>query len=96
VQAINVLADRTDGKVAQALIGDSDQDAMQVHHTIVRKIVEPGAKCVSVGDGVGRRRVLKLVPSAHPMRGSGCSRANTPTGACSSIDEERCAYLCSN
>ncbi len=43
VPAINSLADRTDGKVAQALIGDSEEDAMQVH-TIVRKIVEPGAK----------------------------------------------------
>ena len=40
VPAINSLADRTDGKVAQALIGDSQEDAMQVH-TIVRKIVEP-------------------------------------------------------
>ena len=37
VPAINALADRTDGKVAQALIGDSEQDAMQVHRTIVRK-----------------------------------------------------------
>ena len=44
VPAINSLADRTDGKVAQALIGDSEEDAMQVHHTIVRKIVEPDAK----------------------------------------------------
>ena len=43
VPAINSLADRTDGKVAQALIGDSEEDAMQVH-TIVRKIVEPDAK----------------------------------------------------
>jgi hypothetical protein len=39
-----VLADRTDGKVAQALIGDSEQDAIRVHHTIIRKIVEPDAK----------------------------------------------------
>ena len=44
VPAINALADRTDGKVAQTLVGDSEQDAMQVHHTIVRKIVEPDAK----------------------------------------------------
>jgi len=42
--AINSLADRTDGKVAQALIGAASEDAMQVHHTIVRKIVEPEAK----------------------------------------------------
>jgi len=43
VPAINALADRTDGKVAQALIGDVSEDAVQVH-TIVRKIVEPDAK----------------------------------------------------
>jgi hypothetical protein len=42
--AINSLADRTDDKVAQALIGDSQEDAMQVHHKIIRKIVEPDAK----------------------------------------------------
>jgi hypothetical protein len=84
MQAIHVLADRTDGKVAQALIGDSDQDAMQVHHTIVRKIVEPGAKCVSVGDGVGRRRVLNWYHQLTPC----VARAvveNTPTGACSRL-----------
>ena len=39
VPAINVLADRTDGKVAQTLIDDSQEDAVRVHHTIVRKIV---------------------------------------------------------
>jgi len=44
VPAINALADRTDGKVAQTLIGDSQEDAVRVHHTIVRKIVEPDAK----------------------------------------------------
>src|SRR5262245_38102525 len=44
VSAINALADRTDGKVAQALIGDGEQDAVRVHHTIVRKIVEPDAR----------------------------------------------------
>jgi hypothetical protein len=44
LSAINALADRTDGKVAQALIGDSEQDAVRVHHTIIRKIVEPHAK----------------------------------------------------
>jgi hypothetical protein len=43
VSAINALTDRTDGKVAQALIGDSEEDAIRVHH-IVRKIVEPDAK----------------------------------------------------
>jgi hypothetical protein len=44
VPAINSLADRTDGKVAQALIGDSEEDAVQLVHTITRKIVEPDAK----------------------------------------------------
>ena len=44
MSAINALADRTDGKVAQALVGDTEQDAVWVHHTIVRKIVEPDAK----------------------------------------------------
>jgi transcription elongation GreA/GreB family factor len=42
--AINSLADRTDGKVAQALIGDSEEDPVRVHHTMVRKVVEPDAK----------------------------------------------------
>ncbi len=44
VPAINSLADRTDGKVAQALIGDSEEDAVRLHHTIIRKIVEPDTK----------------------------------------------------
>ena len=30
VPAINTLADRTDGKVAQALIGDSEQDGVRL------------------------------------------------------------------
>jgi len=37
VPAINSLADRTDGKVAQALIGDSDEDGVRLVHTITRK-----------------------------------------------------------
>ena len=41
--AINSLADRTDGKVAQALIGDSEEDGVRLVHTITRKIVEPDA-----------------------------------------------------
>ena len=53
VSAINTLADRTDGKVAQALIGDSEHDSMQVHHTIVRKIVEPDAKQADDARGWG-------------------------------------------
>ena len=44
VPAINSLADRTDGKVAQALIGDSEEDGVRLTHTITRKIVEPDAK----------------------------------------------------
>ena len=41
VPAINSLADRTDGKVAQALIGDSEEDGVRLVHTIRRRIVEP-------------------------------------------------------
>ena len=44
VPAINSLADRTDGKVAQALIGDSEEDGVKLIHTITRRIVEPDAK----------------------------------------------------
>ena len=44
VPAINSLADRTDGKVAQALIGDSQEDGVRLVHTITRRIVEPDAK----------------------------------------------------
>jgi len=33
-----------DGKVAQALIRDSQEDAVQMHHTIIRKIVAPDGK----------------------------------------------------
>ena len=40
----STLADRTDGKVAQALIRDSQEDAVQMHHTIIRKIVAPDGK----------------------------------------------------
>src|SRR6476619_8512441 len=43
VPAINSLADRTDGKVAQALIGDSEEDGVRLVHTITRKIVEQEA-----------------------------------------------------
>ena len=44
VPAINSLADRTDGKVAQAVIGDSEEDGVRLVHTITRRIVEPGAR----------------------------------------------------
>jgi hypothetical protein len=56
VPAINTLADRTDGKVAQALIGDSEQDAVQLHHTITRKIVDPDAKEAASSSSKGSRQ----------------------------------------
>ena len=39
-----VARDRTDGKVAQGLIGDSEEEGVRLVHTNTRKIVEPGAK----------------------------------------------------
>jgi hypothetical protein len=42
--AINSLADRTDGKVAQAMIGDSEGDGVRLVHTITRKIIGADAK----------------------------------------------------
>jgi predicted membrane GTPase involved in stress response len=43
IQAINGIADRLDGKPAQAVIGGEEDDpALQVHHTITRRIVGPG------------------------------------------------------
>jgi hypothetical protein len=40
--AIQMIADRTDGKVAQAITGALDEPGLQVHHTIRRIIVRPG------------------------------------------------------
>jgi hypothetical protein len=41
VPAIREIADRLDGKVPQALVGDSDEDAINVVHKIERVIVRP-------------------------------------------------------
>lgn len=43
VQAIKEVADRLDGKVPQAVIGDEGEDAIQVVHRIERVIVRPNA-----------------------------------------------------
>lgn len=42
MQAIKELIDRTDGKVAQAIIGDDDADPINVLTKIERIIVHPG------------------------------------------------------
>lgn len=39
--AIKEIADRIDGKVAQAIIGDDDGDAIKLVHMIERHIVRP-------------------------------------------------------
>lgn len=40
--AVNMIADRIDGKPAQAIIGGEDDDpAIQLHHKIERLIVDP-------------------------------------------------------
>jgi hypothetical protein len=44
VPAFNTIADRLDGKPAQAIVGDSDQDAIQVLQRIERIIVDPANK----------------------------------------------------
>lgn len=41
VQAIKELADRLDGKVAQAIVGDDSEDAINVVARIERVIVDP-------------------------------------------------------
>lgn len=41
VQAIREIADRIDGKVAQAIVGDDDLDPVNVVHRIERHIVRP-------------------------------------------------------
>lgn len=43
MQAIKELADRTDGKVAQALVGDDDSDPIRIVGKIERVIVRPNA-----------------------------------------------------
>jgi hypothetical protein len=39
--AIKEIADRTDGKVAQAIVGDDEHDAIAIVHRIERAIVRP-------------------------------------------------------
>jgi len=41
MQAIKELADRTDGKPAQAIVGDDESDPINVVTKIVREIVRP-------------------------------------------------------
>lgn len=39
--AAKEVGDRLDGKPAQAIIGDDDEDAVKVHHVIEQRIVDP-------------------------------------------------------
>ena len=41
MQAIKELADRTDGKVPQAIVGDEDEPPINLVSKIVREIVRP-------------------------------------------------------
>ncbi len=41
LDAIKELADRSDGKVAQAIVGDDEADPISVVNKIVREIVRP-------------------------------------------------------
>jgi len=41
MQAIKELADRTDGKVPQAVVGDDGHDPIKLVHRIERVIVDP-------------------------------------------------------
>lgn len=41
LDAIKELADRSDGKVPQAVVGDEGEDAIQLVHRIERVIVRP-------------------------------------------------------
>lgn len=41
MQAIKELADRTDGKPAQAIVGDEDEPPINLVSKIVREIVRP-------------------------------------------------------
>lgn len=38
VQAIKEIADRLDGKVPQAVVGDDEHDAIKAEHTVVLKL----------------------------------------------------------
>ena len=41
VQARDCILERLEGKVPQGVIGSDDDPAIAIHHTIVRKIIEP-------------------------------------------------------
>lgn len=43
IQAIKEVADRLDGKVPQAVIGDDESDPINLVHEIRRTIVRPGS-----------------------------------------------------
>lgn len=43
MQAIKELADRTDGKVPQAIVGDDESDAISLVHRIERVVVRPNS-----------------------------------------------------
>lgn len=44
VPAIKEIADRLDGKVPQAVVGDADEDPIGVVTKVVREIVRPSAQ----------------------------------------------------
>ncbi len=44
VPAAKEIADRLDGKVAQAIVGDNESDPVRVIHEIRRTIVDPAKK----------------------------------------------------
>ena len=56
--------------LSQALIGDSEQRAVRVHHTIVRKIVAPDAK-VGLAWPTRRCRPRRVRVNCGMERGSG-------------------------
>lgn len=43
IQAIKEVADRIDGKVPQAIVGDDEHDAINLIHRIERLIVDPAS-----------------------------------------------------
>lgn len=43
VPAIKEIADRLDGKVPQAVVGDADSDPISLVHVIERRLVRPNA-----------------------------------------------------
>lgn len=51
MQAIKEFADRLDGKVPQAIVGDNEDDPINLLHRIERVIVDPNPKAPS-GEGV--------------------------------------------